>query len=206
MNAWIHVFWLMPSARGQLEQRPQVVDVRVDATVGDEAEEMDVASPRGCAAKSAEQRLVREEGAILDRDVHAHQVLEEHAPRADREVPDLRVAHLARRQPDGSARRLQDGVRVPLPERVEDGRLGELDGVPGPGRSETPPVQDHERDELSHAPATAAAARQIASNDCASSEAPPTSAPSTSGCASSTRRVVRVHGASVEHAGVDAET
>ena len=53
-------------------------------------------------------------------------------------------------------------VRIPLPERVEDGRLGELDGVARAGRREPPPVEDDEDD---RAQTASAAARQIASND-----------------------------------------
>jgi hypothetical protein len=47
------------------------------------------------------QRRVLEEGSVLDRLVHAHEVLEEDAARTDREMADLRVPHLSVRQPDG---------------------------------------------------------------------------------------------------------
>ncbi len=116
-----------------------MVDVRMDATVRHEAQEMDASPALARPPKGAEQRVVREERAVLDRDVDAHQVLEEDATRSDREVPDLRVAHLARRQPDGLARRLQCGMRVLLPEPVEDGCLGELDAFPGPGGARPQP-------------------------------------------------------------------
>jgi hypothetical protein len=78
-----------------------VIDVRVDASVRDEAEEMYLAASLARSPKGTEQGIVREERAVLDRGVDAHQILEENPARPDREVPDLRVAHLPRGQPDG---------------------------------------------------------------------------------------------------------
>src|SRR4029453_14780157 len=95
--------------------------------------------------------------------------------RANGERPDLGVAHLALRQPDRLARRLQRRVWVLVPEPVEDGCLGQLDRVPSAGRRAAPAVEDHERYEDD-------AARQIAAKESGSSEAPPTSAPSTDVC------------------------
>ena len=103
-----------------------MLDVRVDAAVGDEAEQVDVAAPR---SKAAVERRVLEERAVRDRAVHALQVLEEDAAGADRQVADLGVAHLPGRQADRLARGLERRVRVLGPEPVEDRRLGELDGV-----------------------------------------------------------------------------
>ena len=170
-----------PLAPCQLEQRPQVVDVRVDAAVGDEPEQVDVAAALPRPAKRARERRALEERARLDRLVDAHEVLEDHAPGPDRQVADLGVAHLARRQADVLARGAQRRVRVALPERVEDGRVRELDRVPRARRRAAPPVQDDERYERERR----AAVRQIAVKESTSREAPPTSAPSTSGWASS---------------------
>ena len=119
-----------------------MVDVRVDATVRDEAEEVDVLA----ALERAAEDGVLEERAVLDRLVHAHEVLEQDPPRADRQVTDLGVAHLAVREPDGGARRFELRVREFAPEPVEDGRVGELDGVPGPWRRDPPAVEDDESD------------------------------------------------------------
>src|SRR5207253_8918928 len=118
---------------------------------------------------------VRGEGAVLDRPVDAHQVLEEHATRADRQVADLRVAHLSRRQADGFPGGCYPRMRVLPPEPVEVRRVRELDGVPRTRRSATPAVEDDQRYERM-------AARQIAVRESTSREAPPTSAPSTAGC------------------------
>ena len=144
------------------------------------------------------QRRVLEEGAVLDRPVDPLQVLVEHAAGADRQVADLRVAHLAGRQTDGLAGGLQRRVRVLGPEPVEHRRLGQLDGVPGPGRRAAPAVEDDERDD-----GIAAAARQIAVNDSSSSEAPPTSAPSTSVLREQLGGVLGLDRAAVEHGHVE---
>src|SRR5262245_28839731 len=146
----------------------------MDAAVGDEPEQVHVLA----AVECSDQRRILEERAVLDRVVHTHQVLEQDAPGADRQVPDLRVPHLPVREADRLSRGLQRGVRVLAPQPVEDGRLRELDRVPRPGRGQPPPIEDDQRYER-------IAARQIAANDSTSSDAPPTSAPSTSGWASS---------------------
>src|SRR5438309_2376170 len=138
---------------------------------------MDPLSPFECA----DQGRVVVEGPVFDRFVDRLQVLEQGAPGPDRQVSDLAVAHLAGRQPDRLARRVERGVRKCLPEAVEVRRVGELDGVPRTGRRKAPPVQDDERYEGMFAPA-----RQIAMKDSRSSDAPPTSAPSTSGWLSRT--------------------
>ena len=166
-----------------LEQRAQVVDVRVDATVRDEPEQMDVPAALTRTCERRDERLVLGERAVRDRAIHAREILEQDPARADREVADLRVPHLARREPHRLARRGERPVRVALPERVEHGRVRELDRVPRARRSDPPAVEDDEDDGLQ---AASAPARQIASNDGTSSEAPPTSAPSTSGSARST--------------------
>src|SRR6266498_1399440 len=146
----------------------------MDAAVGDESEQVDALAAR----ERPLQRFVLEEGAVLDRLVHTHEVLEEDASRADREVTDLRIPHLAGRESDGLARGGERRVRIGAPEAVEVRRVRELDGVSRSGRRTAPPVEDDQRYER-------VAARQIEVKDSRSSDAPPTSAPSTSCCASS---------------------
>ncbi len=160
-------------AAGELEQRPQVVDVGVDAAVRDEAHQVDI----GAAAERRDERLVLEERTACDRAVDAHQVLVEHSSRADREVADLGVAHLAGREPDRLAGGLDRRVRAALPEPVEHRRIGQRDRVPRARRGAAPAVEDHECYEW-----VGAADRHIAANESGSREAPPTSAPSTPGC------------------------
>ncbi len=72
-----------------------MLDMRVDAAVRDETEEVHVAAPRRSPPKRIDERLVLEERTVLDRLAHPHEVLEEDAARADREVTDLGVPHLA---------------------------------------------------------------------------------------------------------------
>ncbi len=169
---------LHPEPARELEQRSEVLEVRVDAAGRDEPEQVDVAAARPGALERLDERVVLGERAVPDRLVHPHQVLVEDPARADRQVADLRVPHLARRQADRLAGGLEGRVRVLAPEPVEDGRVGELDRVAGAGRSAAPAVEDDERYE-------GEAARQIAANESGSSEAPPTSAPSSEGWASS---------------------
>ncbi len=166
----------------EAEERSQVLDVRVDAAVGDESEQVHV--PTALERRAEDRALV--EGPVLDRLVHPHQVLVEDPARTDRQVAHLGVAHLARGQADGLAGRLQRGVRVLGPQPVEDGGLGEVDRVARAGRRAAPPVEDDERDcRDGLQPVPFGAASTIAANDSTSSDAPPTRAPSTSGWPSS---------------------
>ncbi len=163
--------------------RAQVVDVRVHAAVGDEPRDVQHTAPAASGRERRLQRGVARERPVGHRIADAHQVLGDDAPRADVEMPDLGVAHLPLGQPDGTAGGDQRGVRIALPERVEDGRPRERHGVPGPVGRETEAVEHDERDGSGHQPADAA--RAIAAKLPGSRQAPPTSAPSTSGCASS---------------------
>src|SRR3954471_3699009 len=160
--------------RRECEQRLDVVDVRVHTAVRDEAEQMRAVAAFECRPEHG----VLEERAVLNRLVHAHEVLEEDAPRPNRQVADLRVAHLTGWQADGLAGRHERRVGIGPPEPVEVRRVGELDRVPGAGGSAAPAVEDDQRYE-------GIAVRQIAVKESSSRDAPPTSAPSTSGCASS---------------------
>src|SRR5438270_8997753 len=127
----------------------------MDAALRDEAEQVD-APP---ALEDAAQHGVVEQRAVGDRAVDPGEVLVETTPGADRQVSDLGVPHLAGGQANRLARGVERRVRELPPEAVEDGRVGELDGVAGPGRRTPPPVEDDERYECG------AAARQIAAND-----------------------------------------
>jgi hypothetical protein len=169
---------LHPLPARELDQGAHVIDMRVNAAVRDEPEEMDIPIALSRPLERASQRRILEERAVLDGLVYPHQILEDDATGSDRQVADLGVAHLPRRQPDGLPRSLQGRVRIAPPEPVEDGRLGKLDRVPRARRGATPAVEDDERYER----VSSAAVSQIAVKDSRSSEAPPTSAPSTPGC------------------------
>ena len=164
-----------PGTLPQLEQRSQVVDMRVDAAGRDEPEEVHVAVPLLRAPESAEERLVLEQRAVLDGAAHANEVLEQDPPRSDRQVADLRVPHLPLRKAHRRARRAQLRGRIASDESVEDGCPRKLDSVAGAGRSDPPSVEDHQRDERQPVAAHGPAARQIAANEAGSSEGMPTS-------------------------------
>ena len=162
--------------RREPQQRLEVIDVRVHAAVRDETEQMDALA----TLERATHSLVLEEIAALDRPVHTHEILEEDAARADREVSHLGIAHLTVRQADGLTRGVELGVRVVVPEPVEDRSVRKLDRVARPGWRDSPTVEDDERYE-----GIRAAASHIAVKEWTSRDAPPTRAPSTSGCAKS---------------------
>ena len=157
-------------AAGQLDQRPQVVHRRVDAARRDEPEQVQALAAAGLA-----QCLVLEERAVLDRFADAQQVLPDDRARAEVEVADLGVAHLAFGQPDGGPPGGQGGVGIAPPEVVEDRRVRELDRVAGTGLGEAPAVEDDQ--------GYSAHAATMRARPSGSRLAPPTSAPSTSSSA-----------------------
>src|SRR6266487_1119767 len=153
----------------------------MDAAVRDEPEQVDVGAALFRPLERADERGVLEERSIRDRAVHALEVLVEDPARADRQMTDLGVAHLAVRQADRLTGGVERRVRVTRPEGVEHRRLGQLDRIPRAGSRDAPPIEDDER----YKRESRAAVSQIAVNDSTSRDAPPTSAPSTSGWASS---------------------
>ena len=167
-----------PLPAPEVEQRLEVVEVRVDAALGDEPEQVDVAAALLRTLECREKSRILEEGAVADRGVHPLEVLEEDPAGSDRQMADLGVAHLPGRQADRLAGGRESRLRILGPEPVEDGRLRELDGIAGTARRAAPAVEDDERYEVD-------AARQIAAKESGSSEAPPTSAPSIEGWESS---------------------
>ncbi len=149
--------------------------MRVDAAVRYESEEVNVSPSFPRALEGAAKRGVLVERAVRDGQIDAHEVLEQDTTRADGEVADLRVAHLPVGKPDGAPGGGKGRAWEPFPQVVEDRRVGELDGVAGPGRGDSPAVEDDERYERE------AAIRHRFEKDAGSSEAPPTRAPSIEG-------------------------
>ena len=142
ISAWTTIR-LHPALLGEARQRNQVVVMRVDPTVADEADEVQRGRPSVVAG--LDQRRNPEEAPVLDRDSDAHEVLH-HDPSGPKvEVSDLRVAHLTFRQAHGSSRRIEQrpGQRR-IPQRAPRGRVREgdrigvlLDAIP-------PAVENHE--------------------------------------------------------------
>ncbi len=155
----------------ELEQVLQVLHARVHAAVRDQAEQV---QPLGVLHR-LDQDLALPEVCVAD----AAQILLDHGARAEVEVPNLRVAHLALREPDRFAAGGQLGVRMLLPQLVEDRRLGQVDRIARPRLGDSPAVQDDQADrgKVAHC----AAAATIWAKPSGSRLAPPTRAPSTSG-------------------------
>ena len=94
---------------------------------------------RSTPSKRGLQHRVARQRAVGDGLVDARQVLADDRAGAEVEVADLGVAHLPLGQPDRAAAGRQLRVRVARPEVVEDRRVGQLDGVAGPGGASPQP-------------------------------------------------------------------
>ena len=97
-----------------------------------------LAAPGGLGAGLL-QHAVLEEVAVGDRLGDAREVLVDDAAGADVEVPDLGVAHLARRQADGRPGGVERAVRVPATSRSKTGVRARLMALPGPGGAQPQP-------------------------------------------------------------------
>ena len=140
-----------PLARGQLQAGLQVPHVAVHAAARHQTHEVQRAAAAGGLGARLLEHAVGEEVAVGDRLADAREVLVDDAAGADVEMPDLGVAHLARRQPHRRAGCLEGAVRVRGQQPVEDGSGGQAHGVAGTGGRAAPAVQDHEHDRPLHA-------------------------------------------------------
>ena len=106
------------------------------------------APPRSRARRNAPTSAsFVEERPVLDRPRHADEVLVEDPARADRQVPDLRVAHLPVGQPDRGTGGVELRVRVARDEVVEHRRVPRARRRCPARRGDPPAVEDDERDE-----------------------------------------------------------
>ncbi len=102
-------------------------------------------APAAALRKARRSTGVLVELAIVDGVVDPSEVLAHDAARTEVQMPDLAVAHLPFRQPDGATASDQRGVRKGVPERVEDrGARQRSTALPGPGSAQPPAVEDHE--------------------------------------------------------------
>src|SRR5258705_6481755 len=116
--------------RGELDRRLDVLPARVDAAVGDEAEQVQAAARAATGAVACgQQGVVFEEAAVGDRVVDPGQVLLDDRTGAEVEMTHLRIAHLPVGKADVTALGGKFGVWKLRPETIEDRRLGEEDGV-----------------------------------------------------------------------------
>ena len=173
-------------ARGHLNERLEVLHVRVHTAGRDEPHEVERGVPSRGRAGGAERRIA-EERAVVDRVVDPDQILVLDVAGTHRQMADLAVPHDAIGQPDVTAARAHRPMRVGLPKCAKPRRVRTSDGVCGRVRSDAPPVQHAEHDRSIQAGGATPRpprcldqpnARTIAANSSGSSEAPPTSAPS----------------------------
>ena len=99
---------------GPLQQPTQMVDVAVDAAVGDQSHEVDASAVGLGVGDGVLECLNFEEGPVADGEADAGEVLVDDAPGADVEVPHFAVAHLAFGQAHGLTVGGQGGVGMLL--------------------------------------------------------------------------------------------
>ena len=105
-------------APGELEERGEMLHVRVHATGREQAHQV----KRSLAARGragCAEGAVREERPIVDRVVDADEILVLHVAGAHDHVTNLAVAHDPVRQTDIAAARPHRGVRAALPQPAE---------------------------------------------------------------------------------------
>ena len=123
-----------------LHQRFEMCVLAVHAAIGDEPQEVQRACPR--RMHRADQHLVVEELARLDRAVDPDEVLVDDASSPEVRVPHLAVPHLPVGETDGETAgvQLRDGE---LPGELVDVRRSlQGDGVPLAAGGIPPPVED----------------------------------------------------------------
>ncbi len=145
-----HVVRAEPLALREVEERVEVAEVGVDATVGEEAHQVESRAVRHRVGDRLTHDGVLEEGALGDVLIDPRDLLIDHAPRAEVHVPDLRVAHLPLRQPDGEPRRLQGRVRVLRKEAIEERLRSRIDGRNRRVLGDAEAVEDEEEMAVCH--------------------------------------------------------
>ena len=183
-----------PEPMSDLHESLDVLVDCVDASRTDEAQDVQARAVIEGVCARRRQRRVGIEGPVRDRLGDPREVLEHAEPGPEVQVPDLGVAHLAHRQPNRRARRLEPGVGPVRHESAPGRHVGSEQRVPPRIVVQPKAVEDAEHDRLGRRPApsggqpwSSAAQATIRPNPTASREAPPTSAPSMSGWAKNSR-------------------
>ncbi len=107
-----HLVGRQPLGARQLQQGVEMGEVAMDPAVRGESHQVEPRPVSSRLAHRLEQHRVVEEAAVSDRHRDAHQVLIGNAASTQVLMADLAVAHLAGRQADRFARRLEQAVRV----------------------------------------------------------------------------------------------
>jgi len=126
------------------QQREEMIDVRMDAAVADEAQQVQLA--RTAALHGFEKQRLAEEFAAGDEPIDARDVHLNDAAGAHIEVADLAIAHLPFGQADVRARSVNQGIREFLEQAVVIGFAGKRDGVALRLSAVAPAVEDGEND------------------------------------------------------------
>ena len=145
----MHEHALHSAICGESRQRDEMIVVGVDAAISHESDEVQRRVLRAIA-RVGELRN-SEEAAVLDGDADARQVLQHHATRAEVEVADLGIAHLAVGKSDRPARGTEQRVGRSVPEFSPFRGVGERDGVGFALFTPPPAVENGEDDRLAGA-------------------------------------------------------
>ena len=129
---------------GHFQERIKMIDVRVNAAVGDEPEDVQAAATRTCVLHSGEQDRVLEELAVLDHQIDAGDVHVHDASGAYVEMADFAVAHLPIRQADVLAAGMNQGIRIFAEQAVVIGFAGQRDGISFGFGTVSPAIEDDE--------------------------------------------------------------
>jgi hypothetical protein len=133
-------------AVGEVDEGEEVAVDGVDASVPEQAAEVESGVSLADRTAEAYERLVAEEVAGLDRAVDADEVLGEHASGTEGGVAHLAISHLSVRESNGEAGRVEQGVGGSRPEAVPGGEAGEGYGVSLALPAIAPAVEHHEDD------------------------------------------------------------
>jgi len=125
----------------ELDQRAQVRERGVHATVGHQPQQVHARSVRQRGAQHVVVRQAAGGGPGGDRVVYAYQVLAHDRARTEVQVAHLGVAHLPVGQAHRASARLQRGVRIRAPQVVEHRRARQRHGIARRGLGQPPPVE-----------------------------------------------------------------
>ena len=129
-----------------LQQRVEMSLLRMDATVGEQAEKVQSAFAYTCMLHRREQHRMREEFSVLDHLIDAGDVHVNDATGADVEMSDFAVAHLAFGQADKRAAGVNQRVGIFAQQAVINRLARKGDGIGFGFGAVTPAVEDDENE------------------------------------------------------------
>ena len=135
-----------------LHQRLQMGEHAVHAPVGDKAQQMNPPGSRLGGANQLGQHGTYGQGAVLDGQIDAHDVLIDDAPGSEVQVADLGVAHLSVGQTDVTAHALEFPLRAGRQEGVHMRSPGQAHGISRTRSGLAPAVQNQQYARFLHLP------------------------------------------------------